>query len=129
MTFAPMTVPKPGKGPKTGTGLPAARLGDADVHGSLITTASPNVFVELLMLARLSDMVSPCAAPIATGCSTVLVNGMLAARLSDKTACGGTITTGAKKTFIGHPGDAGDKNPADCLQNASNNGSLMVILY
>ena len=97
---------------------PAARLGDictghvcwpsrANIEGS------PNVFVNGIPLHRQGDgwSVHCCTHPgvphgchgsvLASGSSTVFVNGKQAGRVGDSVACGGTVATGSPNVFIG----------------------------
>jgi uncharacterized Zn-binding protein involved in type VI secretion len=87
--------------PGEGFGLPSARITDPIGHGSItgliIGPCSPDVFVNTLMKARLTDLVF-CAKHkkvvpnlIITGAPDVFVNGLPAARMLDKTTCGAHI--------------------------------------
>ena len=95
--------------------MPAAtRIGDADVtHCSGMTRAegSPNVFVNGIPWSRQGDNNtthllpgSPCpahAAPIATGSSTVFVNGRGAGRVGDAISGCTSVAEGSSNVFVG----------------------------
>lgn len=76
------------------------------VGGMIIGPGSPNVLTAMLPQARaLADMClcppMPPPHPIVMGSPTVLVNNMMAARMGDPTAHGGTIVSGAPTVIIG----------------------------
>ena len=93
--------------------MPAAtRIGDADVaHCSGMTRAagSPNVFVNGIAWSRQGDNNTghllpgtPCpghAAPISSGSSTVIVNGVQAGRIGDPTCT--SVAAGSSNVFAG----------------------------
>jgi uncharacterized Zn-binding protein involved in type VI secretion len=94
-------------------GKPASRLGDMHVcpmvnllvpHvGGPITTASFNVITGGQPQARITDLCI-CVGPpdmIALGSATVYVNGLMAARIGDMTAHGGTIVGMCPTVLIG----------------------------
>lgn len=95
--------------------MPAAtRVGDADVsHCSGMTRAvgSPNVFVNGIPWSRQGDNNtthllpgSPCpshAAPIASGSSTVKVNGKGAGRIGDGISGCTSVAAGSGNVFAG----------------------------
>jgi uncharacterized Zn-binding protein involved in type VI secretion len=97
--------------------MPAAtRIGDADVtHCSGMTRAagSPNVFVNGIAWSRQGDNntthllppnVPPCpshAAPIASGSSTVKVNGKGAGRVGDGISGCTSVAAGSSNVFAG----------------------------
>lgn len=97
--------------------MPAAtRIGDADVtHCSGMTRAagSPNVFVNGIAWSRQGDNntthllppnVPPCpahAAPIASGSSTVKVNGKGAGRVGDSISGCTSVAAGSSNVFAG----------------------------
>lgn len=95
--------------------MPAAtRIGDADVtHCSGMTRAvgSGNVFVNSIPWSRQGDVNtvhllpgSPCpahAAPIATGSSTVFVNGKGAGRVGDSISGCTSVAAGSPNVFAG----------------------------
>jgi len=95
--------------------MPAAtRIGDADVpHCSGITRAagSPNVFVNAISWSRQGDNntghllpPAPCpghSAPIATGSSTVFVNGKGAGRVGDGISGCTSVAAGSSNVFAG----------------------------
>ncbi len=87
----------------TGNELPAARVGDIEAHGSVISTGSLDVFIEGAAAARLNDVVlgPRCSSTIAEASKTVFINGLPSARLSDPLACEGKILLGATHTLIG----------------------------
>jgi uncharacterized Zn-binding protein involved in type VI secretion len=74
---------------------PQARLTDLTVHSPPVISGSPDTSIEYLPAARLNDLTAPCPlcktpppGKIVTSSKTVFVNGLGAARLSDKVACG-----------------------------------------
>ena len=95
--------------------MPAAtRIGDADVsHCSGMTRAagSPNVIVNGIPWSRQGDNNtthllpgSPCpshAAPIASGSSTVIVNGKGAGRIGDAISGCTSVAAGSPNVFAG----------------------------
>ncbi len=98
-------------------GKPAARASDMHVcpmvtpglppiphvGGPVLPPCSINVFTGKLPQARVSDM-CVCVGPpdvIAVGSATVFVNKLLAARMGDQTAHGGTIVLGLPTVLIG----------------------------
>lgn len=95
--------------------MPAAtRIGDADVtHCSGMTRAagSPNVFVNGIAWSRQGDVNTvhllpgvPCpphAAPIASGSSTVKVNGKGAGRVGDGISGCTSVAAGSPNVFAG----------------------------
>ena len=101
---------------------PAARIGDMHVcplvtpgvppipHvGGPITTGCSTVLIGGMPAARMGDLAS-CNGPtdvIVTGSYSVLICGKPAARLGDFTAHGGTIVTGLPTVLIGNGGQKG----------------------
>ena len=98
-------------------GQPAARAGDMHtcpmvtpgmpavphVGGPVLPPGCSSVIVGGLPAARVSDM-CVCVGPpdaIATGSSSVLIGGLPAARLGDATAHGGVIAVGCPTVLIG----------------------------
>jgi len=95
--------------------VPAAtRIGDADVpHCSGMTRAvgSPNVFVNSIAWSRQGDVntshllppaICPShAAPIATGSTTVFVNGQGAGRIGDGISGCTSVAAGSSNVFAG----------------------------
>jgi len=93
---------------------PAARIGDMHTcplsnpgpvpHvGGPITTGCPTVIIGGMPAARVSDM-AVCTGPpdvIARGSATVIIGGMPAARMGDTTAHGGVIVMGCPTVIIG----------------------------
>jgi len=93
---------------------PAARVGDMHTcplvspgpvpHvGGPIATGCPTVIIGLMPAARVGDM-AVCVGPpdtIALGSFTVIIGGMPAARLGDMTAHGGVIVMGFPQVIIG----------------------------
>ena len=96
---------------------PAARLTDMHVcpmvtgvvphvGGPITAPGAPNVLIAGLPAARMTDMVT-CVGPpdmILMGSPTVLIGFLMAARLGDPTAHGGTIVLGAPTVMIGEAG-------------------------
>ena len=88
----------------------AARLGDMHtcpvskhVGGPVSSPCSPTVIIESKPAARVGDN-AVCKGPsdtIATGSSSVFMDGKMAARLGDTTAHGGKIVEGAPSVIIG----------------------------
>lgn len=56
---------------------------------------------------------------VASGCPTVFVNDLHAARIGDATRCGATITSGEPSVIIGH-------RPAARLGDNSSHGGVLV---
>ena len=95
--------------------MPAAtRIGDADVpHCSAMTRAqgSPNVFVNGIAWSRQGDnntthllppiVCIPHAAPIASGSSTVFINGRGAGRIGDVITGCTSVAAGSPNVFAG----------------------------
>ena len=95
--------------------MPAVtRIGDADVvHCSGMTRAvgSPNVFVNSIAWSRQGDVntshllppaICPShAAPIATGSTTVFVNGQGAGRIGDGISGCTSVAAGSSNVFAG----------------------------
>ena len=92
----------------------AARLGDMSTgHDACvpvpIITASPDVFINGLQAARVSDSFAvhgcvihpPHSDVIAAGSATVFVNGLPAARKGDPVIIGGVIAEGSDNVWIG----------------------------
>lgn len=76
-------------------GKPQARLTDVTAHAPPIISGSPDTSVEYLPAARLNDLTAPCPVcktpppgKIVTSSKTVFINGLGAARATDKVACG-----------------------------------------
>lgn len=92
----------PGGGPQGG--------GGGDVTGKIIGPCSGNVFTNGIKAARAHVDKTVCSKhdkappPIATGSATVFINGLPAARVSDKIACGAFIIDGSSNVFIGDSG-------------------------
>ncbi len=89
----------PGDGPKGS--------GGGDKTGKIIGPCSGNVFTNGIKAARAHVDETVCSKhnqtppPIATGSPTVFINGLPAARVSDKIACGAFIIEGSNNVFIG----------------------------
>jgi uncharacterized Zn-binding protein involved in type VI secretion len=95
-------------------GMPAARVTDMHVcpmvtgvvphvGGPILPPCAPTVLTGGLPQARVTDLLT-CVGPpdiIALGSFTVIVSGMLAARIGDMTAHGGTIILGDFTVLIG----------------------------
>jgi uncharacterized Zn-binding protein involved in type VI secretion len=83
---------------------PIARRGDTGTHGGTISTGSPDVFVNGIPVARVTDIYI-CSIhgpnPIIKGSSRLWANGLPVARIGDPTACGATIATGSPNTDDG----------------------------
>ena len=93
--------------------LPAARVVDMHVcpmcdgpkpHvGGPIATGCPTVLIGGMLAARMGDMCT-CAGPpdaIVLGSTSVLIGGQPAARLGDTTVHGGKIVSGCPQVLIG----------------------------
>jgi uncharacterized Zn-binding protein involved in type VI secretion len=83
---------------------PASSGPVAHVGGPILPPGSPNVFTNSLPQARATDMAMCLAGPpdvVANGSTTVTVNDLPAARISDPTAHGGMITGGSSNVEIG----------------------------
>ena len=95
-------------------GQPAARIGDLHtcpmvtgvaphVGGPILPPGAINVLIGGQPAARVTDLAT-CVGPpdiIAVGSPTVLIGGLLAARLGDNTAHGGVIVQGCPTVLIG----------------------------
>jgi uncharacterized Zn-binding protein involved in type VI secretion len=101
---------------ETHAGKPAARLGDATMHGGTITMGCATVLIGGKPAARVGDMhvcpmlnpgVPPTphvGGPISMGSPCVLIGGMPAARMGDPCVCEGppdTIAMGCMTVLIG----------------------------
>jgi uncharacterized Zn-binding protein involved in type VI secretion len=96
---------------------PAARLTDMHtcpmvtgivphVGGPITAPGEPTVLIEYLPAARMTDMLT-CVGPpdmILMGSTTVLIGGLMAARMGDPTEHGGVIILGAPTVMIGLSG-------------------------
>ena len=85
---------------------PVARLNDPSDHGGHIITASSDVFVNGIGIARLGDSHScPIAGhgvtPLVTSSSTVFADTKGVVRVGDKTGCGATISAGSPNVNAG----------------------------
>jgi uncharacterized Zn-binding protein involved in type VI secretion len=93
---------------------PAALFGDSCTgHGCfpprLNTQASPDVIINSLGVQRLGDAYMPHCCPsngchsavVASGSSTVSINGLPAARIGDSLSCPSLIAEGSNNVFIG----------------------------
>lgn len=99
---------------------PAARVTDMHVcpmvtgivphvGGPILPPCEPTVLIEFLPAARITDLAT-CVGPpdsILMGSPTVLIGGLMAARMGDPTVHGGVIVTGAPTVQIGLPAQAG----------------------
>ncbi len=98
-------------------GFPASRITDMHVcpmvtpgtppvphvGGPILTPASPTVLIAKLPAAAVGSMCL-CVGPPSTvikGSTTVLIGGQPAARVTDNTAHGGMIVSGAPNVLIG----------------------------
>ena len=88
----------------------AARLLDPTNHPGAVMQGSPNVLINGLPAARVTDQhvcaLPPLAGPhppstISTGSATVLINNLPAARQLDTVGCGATISGGSPTVQIG----------------------------
>ncbi len=96
---------------------PAARVGDMHtcpmsdgpkphVGGPILPPGCPTVLTGMQPQARVSDMatcVSPAPDIISSGAATVIIQGLPAARMTDQTAHGGSVTIGLSNVLIGGP--------------------------
>jgi uncharacterized Zn-binding protein involved in type VI secretion len=97
---------------------PAARVGDMHtcpmvdpgpkphVGGPIMPPGCPTVIIGGMLAARVGDMAT-CAGPpdtIAVGSPTVIIGNQMAARLGDQTVHGGVITVGCPTVIIGESG-------------------------
>jgi uncharacterized Zn-binding protein involved in type VI secretion len=94
--------------------MPAARIGDMHVcpmvtgvvphvGGPILPPCCPTVFIGFIPAARATDM-CVCVGPpdmIAMGSPTVLIGGLMAARIGDPTIHGGVIVVGFPTVMIG----------------------------
>jgi uncharacterized Zn-binding protein involved in type VI secretion len=96
------------------------------VGGPIIPPNSTTVQADGLFQARATDKAT-CAGPpdfIVTGSSTVLVNGLMAARQLDMTMHGGLLTKGSTTVLIGGPtAGATLGNPAAAKAQCNANGA------
>lgn len=126
-------------------GMPAARVTDMHtcplvnpgpvphVGGPILPACSINVLTGGLPQARVTDL-CVCVGPIdmiTKGSSSVLVNGLPAARIGDSTTHGGVIVTGLPTVLIGDAGGggfggAGSAEPASCMKSAAQSGAPFV---
>jgi uncharacterized Zn-binding protein involved in type VI secretion len=77
--------------------------GSPHVGGPILPSGCPTVLIQGLPAARVGDMAT-CAGPpdaIVAGSSTVFIGGMPAARMGDSTAHGGLVTAGSAIVLIG----------------------------
>jgi uncharacterized Zn-binding protein involved in type VI secretion len=116
---------------------PAARLGDMHtcpmvnglvphVGGPILPPCAVNVLIGMMPAARVTDMAF-CVGPpdvIIKGSPTVLIGGLMAARMGDNTAHGGVIVMGCPNVMIGESGSGGGGGgpQAAALQAASKTG-------
>ncbi|MDD0808738.1 PAAR domain-containing protein [Curvibacter sp. RS43] len=90
---------------------PAARQGDIAKHKgeapAPILEGSPNVLINGLPAARMGDKSKHRKTPeaIIEGSGSVKINGQAAARVDDKVACGQVIISGSGNVFIGDGSD------------------------
>jgi len=106
---------------------PAARLGDMHVcplatpgtppiphvGGPILPPCCPTVLIGGMPAARVSDL-AVCVGPpdsIAMGSPTVQIGNLMAARMGDPTAHGGTITVGCPTVIIGEVGSGSGLPP------------------
>ncbi len=131
-------------------GFPAARLTDQTLcpmvtpgtppiphkGGPIIGPCSSNVIIGSLPAARVTDK-AQCIGPtdmIVTGSTTVFINNLMAARISDTTLHGGKIITGQFNVLIGDTAPGGPivlggegignaSSQSAVLQKAAKNGA------
>lgn len=111
-------------------GKPAARIGDMHVcplpyHvGGPIISGSPNVLINSIPAARVSDKATCMAPPdtIAKGSAGVQINGKPAARITDTTAHGGVIVAGSVNVLIGETATVSTKMDTPRLEKAPEAG-------
>ena len=81
-----------------------ARLGDSISHGGEITSASPDVLCNGILVARVGDMVH-ChihgLQHITSGVESVQVNGRTVAVIGSGVSCGAHVTTGSFNVIAG----------------------------
>jgi uncharacterized Zn-binding protein involved in type VI secretion len=73
------------------------------VGGPILPPGEPTVLIEGMLAARVGDLLT-CTGPpdtIIAGSGTVMIGGMPAARMGDSTAHGGTIVLGSFTVLIG----------------------------
>jgi uncharacterized Zn-binding protein involved in type VI secretion len=92
---------------------PAARV--TDIHACPIPGHGPNplgspccatVLIGFELAARVTDK-SACGGPVSMGSPTVFIGGQMSARLGDPTAHGGVLVTGFPTVIIGDVGRPG----------------------
>jgi uncharacterized Zn-binding protein involved in type VI secretion len=89
------------------------------VGGPILPTGCPTVLIGFMPAARMGDM-ALCVGPpdmIAMGSPTVLIGNMMAARMGDPTIHGGVITVGCPTVMIGLPAQG------QVLQGAAQTGA------
>ena len=88
---------------------PAARMGDATVHGGVVTgPGAPTVLIGGMPAAVMGDMhtcpIPPPAhvpvTPFVVGSATVLIAGRPALRVGDPAGCGATVAVGLPTVVI-----------------------------
>jgi uncharacterized Zn-binding protein involved in type VI secretion len=83
-------------------GQPQSRLTDLTLHAPPVISGSPDTIVGGLLAARVGDLTSPCPVcltpppgKIVSGSSSVFINSVAAARITDAVACGaGSVPPG-----------------------------------
>lgn len=125
-------------------GQPAARVTDMHVcpmvtpgtppvphvGGPILPACSPNVITGFLPQARVTDLCL-CVGPtdsIVKGSPTVLVNNLMAARIGDLCAHGGTIVTGFPTVLIGDAGSGGSPTGAPLVLNFASMAAALCSL-
>jgi len=103
-----------------------------EVVGKIMHACSANVFINQRPAARAHLDYAKCkkhsdAEVIATGSGTVFINGMPAARVSDKTSCSAEITKGAENVHIGGETVQTDEMRAEDLVPTWVHVSLFVV--
>jgi uncharacterized Zn-binding protein involved in type VI secretion len=81
---------------------PLIRFGDKISHGGSVIEASPHSDIDGVGIARMGDKAN-CSkhgtVTIASGDSTLIIDGRPAARDGDKTSCGAVLIAGQQSTI------------------------------
>jgi uncharacterized Zn-binding protein involved in type VI secretion len=86
--------------------FPAARKGDAIIHGGAIVTGSPSVFINsvpaaLVGLSCAVCAIHPAVQAVVVGSGSVTINSLPAAFVGGLASCGSPIATGSQDVLIG----------------------------
>lgn len=103
--------------------LAAARMGDKDDKADVVATGMSTVLVEGQPIARMTDLLAPSSMKIAEGAAMVLSGGLPTARVSSATEVPSMIAAGASQVLVG--GESAVLTPSDAAsapQTASNSG-------